>query len=215
MPNQEEIEKMKQEALVEMLKTNQEIRAERKKKIIRIGIVIVIVVAVIKIFFGTIELYNVLGYPPSKARYYKLTVNGEQVGTSHTVRHKIPIIPFLVNFNSYCLGNSDIVGDERGHNFFADGSDKYVIDISSYSCYINETQVECKNNEQDMKKNKDTRYTKMIITRTSNPYETVYSGKYINDIFPYIQKKGVYHVEITANHFFNEDTVYFYFRQKN
>lgn len=213
IPNQEDIEKIKQEALIELLKTNQEIRKERKKRIFKISIVVVLVTAVMKIFFGTIELYNILGYPPSKVRYYKLTVNGEQIETSQNVRHKIPIIPFLINFNSYCLGNSDIVGDERGHNFIADGSEKYIIDISSYSCYFHKTQVECKNNEQEMKKNKDTRYTKMIITRTSNPYKILYSGNYVNDISPYVKKKGIYHVEITANHFLNEDKVYFYFRQ--
>ncbi len=61
-------------------------------------------------------------------------------------------------------------------------------------------------------KNNDTKYTQVKITRTSNPYEVIYQGKYIDDITPYVVKKGNYHVAITAKHGLTESEVYFYFK---
>ena len=64
-----------------------------------------------------------------------------------------------------------------------------------------------------MKEKKDTKYTNLTITRTSNPYEEVYSGKFINDITPYIKERGVYCIEITAKYSLIETKVYFYFKR--
>ena len=61
-------------------------------------------------------------------------------------------------------------------------------------------------------KNNDTKYTQVKITRTSNTYEVIYKGKYIDDITPYVVKKGNYHVAITAKHGLTESEVYFYFK---
>ncbi|MBQ8681287.1 MAG: hypothetical protein IJ509_00020 [Bacilli bacterium] len=106
---------------------------------------------IVKIFFGTIELYNIFGASPSRARYYNVTVNNKQVSVSYISTKKIPIIPFLVNFNSVYLGNSNIVGDDSVY-FYSDGSDKYIIDINSYNCYYKDIQTECKTNKQEIKK---------------------------------------------------------------
>lgn len=98
--NEEELKKQQKKLLVEMNKLDNEIRKSRKKKIIIITSIILIIITVIKIFFGTIQLYNVFGASPSKARYYNVTVNNKQVAVSYISTKKIPIIPFLVNFNS-------------------------------------------------------------------------------------------------------------------
>ena len=164
----------------------------------------------IKIFFGTIELYNVFGASPSKARYYNVTVNNKQIAVSYISTKKIPIIPFLINFNSVYMGNSYIKGDDTGNFFYNDGSDKYIIDINSYSCYYKNIQIECTNNEQNMKQNTDTKYTNLSITRTTNPYKKIYTGKYIDDITSYITEKGNYHIEITAKYGLMETKIYFY-----
>lgn len=50
--------------------------------------------------------------------------------------------------------------------------------------------MECTNNEQNMKQNSDTKYTNLSITRTTNPYKKIYTGKYIDDITSYITEKG-------------------------
>lgn len=193
-----------------MNKLDNEIRKSRKKKIIIITSIILIIITVIKIFFGTIQLYNVFGASPSKARYYNVTVNNKQVAVSYISTKKIPIIPFLVNFNSVYMGNSYIKGDDTGNFFYNDGSDKYIIDINSYSCYYENIQMECTNNEQNMKQNSDTKYTNLSITRTTNPYKKIYTGKYIDDITSYITEKGNYHIEITAKYGLIETKIYFY-----
>jgi hypothetical protein len=53
--------------------------------------------------------------------------------------------------------------------------------------------------------------TKLTITRTTNPYEIIYDGEFINDIAPYITLKGVYCIEITTKYGFNESVIHFYF----
>ena len=208
--NEEELKKQQKKLLVEMNKLDNEIRKSRKKKIIIITSIILIIITVIKIFFGTIQLYNVFGASPSKARYYNVTVNNKQIAVSYISTKKIPIIPFLVNFNSVYMGNSYIKGDDTGNFFYNDGSDKYIIDINSYSCYYENIQMECTNNEQNMKQNSDTKYTNLSITRTTNPYKKIYTGKYIDDITSYITEKGNYHIEITAKYGLIETKIYFY-----
>ena len=208
--SEEELKKQQKELLIEMNKLDNEMRKARKKKIIIITLIILIIITVIKIFFGTIQLYNVFGASPSKARYYNVTVNNKQVAVSYISTQKIPIIPFLVNFNSVYMGNSYIKGDDTGKFFYNDGSDKYIIDINSYSCYYENFQTECTNNEQNMKQNTDTKYTNLSITRTTNPYKKIYTGEYIDNVTSYIREKGQYHIEITAKHGLIETKIYFY-----
>jgi hypothetical protein len=208
--SEEELKKQQKELLIEMNKLDNEMRKARKKKIIVITLIILIIITVIKIFFGTIQLYNVFGAPPSKARYYNVTVNNKQVAVSYISTKKIPIIPFLVNFNSVYMGNSYIKGDDTGKFFYNDGSDKYIIDINSYSCYYENFQTECTNNEQNMKQNTDTKYTNLSITRTTNPYKKIYTGEYIDNVTSYIREKGQYHIEITAKHGLIETKIHFY-----
>lgn len=208
--SEEELKKQQKELLIEMNKLDNEIRKARKKKIIVITLIILTIFTVIKIFFGTIQLYNVFGAPPSKARYYNVTVNNKQVAVSYISTIKIPIIPFLVNFNSVYMGNSYIKGDDTGNFFYNDGSDKYIIDINSYSCYYENFQIECTNNEQNMKQNTDTKYTNLSITRTTNPYKKIYTGEYIDNVTSYIREKGQYCIEITAKHGLTETKIYFY-----
>ena len=211
MPDDEELKKQQTELLIEMNKLDNEMRKSRKRKFIIILSIILIIVVVIKVFFGTIELYNIFGAIPSKARYYKITVNDKQVAASYTSIHKIPIIPFLVNFNSVYLGNSYIEGNDTGSHFYSDGSDKYIIDISSYNCYYNDIQTECKNDQQKMKRNNDEKYPSLIITRITNPHEVVYEGKYVDDIAPYITTRGQYNIKIIAKYGLTTDEVYFSF----
>lgn len=212
--DKEEIEKLKKVTLGEIDSLDSEIKKRRKKNWVKICLIIVIVFGIIKLLFGMIELYNIFGYPAGKARFYMVTVNGEANTVSYNLRHKIPVIPFLVNFNSYYLGNSNIVGDNDDIDFYEDGSSQYLIGISSYSCYVDNHQVECNKSSQVMKENEDTRYTNLRIVRTSNPYEEVYNGKFIKDITPYVREKGFYYVGITAKYSLVETEVYFYFRNK-
>ena len=204
------IEQQRKEAFVEYVRTTNELKRERKKKQLIIVIIIVLVIVIIKIFFGTIELYNIFGASPSKARYYNVTVNNKQVAVSYISTHKIPIIPFLVNFNSVYLGSSLVDGNDDG-SYYADDSKEYIIDVNSYSCYYQDIQTECKDNQQELKKNNDEEYSLLTITRITNPHEVVYQGNMTEDIAPFITKKGQYHVEITAKHGLVETKMYFNF----
>ena len=186
-------------AIKELHQTEIELKKERKKKRIKTIIILFVFILIIKIFFGTLEIKNLFGYNPSKARYYKVTINNKQIPISYTAKHKLTIIPYLINFNTYYYGNNYIEGNSDGIYKV----DKDInIDINSFKCYTNDGkyQIECTKNTLFMKPNNDTKYTKLTITRTSNPYGVIYDGKYINDISSYITKKGSYHIEITAEY---------------
>lgn len=205
-------EELQKEILQDYMKSSKKSHKKTKKKLIIISLIVIAIIVVIKVFWGTVELYNVLGYPPSNSRYYKVTVNNKQVEISANIRQKIPLIPYLINFNSYYIANSDISNDDTGPFFYANDSKNYYININSYKCYYNNTQVECKNNEQTMEKADDEKYEKMVITRTSKPYEVVYDGEFIEDIAPYVLKKGSYCVEIYSRiGLFITTKIYFYF----
>ncbi len=211
MINNNEYEE-KQIALFEYQKLTKNLYREKRKKRLKVLLVIIIMGIMFKIFFGTLEFNNFFEYSSSKGRYYKITVNEKQIPASYSLRHKIPIIPFLINFNSYYIGSSDIEGYNNDNFFSFNTSEKYIIGIESFNCYYYDLMIECKNNNQKMKKNNDTRYTSLIITTATKPYERVYEGKFIEDITPYVEKKGKYHIEITAKYrFFNEAKIYFYF----
>lgn len=214
MTKKERMEMIKKEVRNEIYELNREIKIEKQlkglKKFLILSIIIAIIVA-IKVFLGTIEINNILGYPSGKTRFYKLTVNGEVITTDYTIKHTFPIIPYLININSYYMGSSNIKTDNDGTYYYENGWDNYIIDISSYSCYKDGYRVECRDENRDMKATNDTKYTKLIITRTNNPYEEVYNGPFINDITPYVVEKGVYNIEITAEYSFVETKVNFYF----
>lgn len=212
MIKKEEIEKAKTEVLKEMNEIEKEIKKTRRKKFLKFILFVVVIASLIKIFFGTIEINNFLYYPPNKVRFYKVTVNDTLISAEYYIRHKIPIIPYLVHFNSYYYGINYVEEYEHGPYFYDDGSKEYLIDIKSYSCYAGNYQIECSNYEPEiMKKNDDTKFTNMKITRTTKPYEEVYNGKFINNITPYIREKGTYTIEITAKFSLVETKVDFYF----
>jgi len=200
--------------MIEMNQLNKEIKVERTIKTFIVCSIIIILVAIIKVFFGTIEINNLFGYPPSQSRFYKLSINNEIITTGYTLKHTIPVIPHLVNLNSYLIGSSNIIEDKDGTYFYPNNSEKYIIDIKSYTCYKEGYRVECKDQNREMKETTDTKYTNLTITRTNNPYEEVYSGEFKNDITSYVQEKGVYCVEVTAQYSLVETKVYFYFVRK-
>lgn len=89
-----EEDKLRKEYFEDVSNLNTQIRKERGKKLYRIIVVLILVIGIIKILFGTIEIYNPFGYPASKTRFYKVTVNNEFVTVDYDLNQKIPIIPF-------------------------------------------------------------------------------------------------------------------------
>lgn len=211
--NSEEMKKKNKEILIEINKIDNEIKKQKKQKLFKLVIIILLIIIIIKLFFGTIEIYNIFGYPSNRTRFYKVTINNELNTVNYNLKHKIPIIPFLINFNSIYQGGNQIVKDLDDVYFYENNSEKYIIDISSYSCFYNNYQVDCRESTQKMIKNDDTKYTNLKIIRTSNPYEELYNGKFITDITPYVIEKGVYYVGITAKYSLVETEVFFYFKR--
>lgn len=134
MPSNEEIEKQKMKNLLEINKINREIKKGRKRKWFLIVLTVLILFSIVKLFFGTIEISNILGYPSSNARFYKVKVNGDAISVNYTLTHRIPVIPFILNFNSSYYGGSSITGDSDTE-YLSNDSNEYIIDIESYSCY--------------------------------------------------------------------------------
>lgn len=213
MPSEEELEKERLEILKEINIENKKIKFDKKIKLF-IGIILTsAIIFIIKMTIGTIEINNIFGYPKEKTRFYEVTINDTKTTISYELTHKLPLIPHLIYLNSHHLGGSYILEDEDSVNFYHDNSEKYLIDIKSYSCYKGNYQVECLYNDQEMKENNDTEYTNLEIVRTSNPYEKIYNGKFIKDITNFIEEKGVYYVGITAKYKNTETIIYFYFKR--
>lgn len=203
--------------VIEMNELNQELKKERKiKKIINwcIVLLVLLLIIIIKMFFGTIEINNILGYPSSRNRFYKLTINGEPITTDYNLKHKVPVIPYFININSYHIGSSIIKEDSDGTYFYQNNKEEYIIDIESFTCHKAGFRVECKDENRDLKETSDTKYTKLKITRTNNPYEVVYNGKYTSNITKYVKEKGIYCVEVTAEYSLIKTQIYFYFIRK-
>ena len=209
-----EEDRLRKEYFEDVTKLNSQIKKEFRKKLIIIISITVIVILVIKIFLGTIEIYNPFGYPASKARFYKVRINDELVTVDYDLNQRISIIPFLINFNNHYFGSSYIETDEDGTEYHPSNSNEYIIEIKSYTCYSLDYQVECMKDSQEMKENNDTKYTNLKITRTNKPYEVVYDGKYINDITKYVKEKGIYAVTITAEYSNIDTDVTFYFARR-
>ena len=105
-------------------------------------------------------------------------------------------------------------------------SDSYKLKINSYDCYSKvpsleenkniEYKISC-NTEQDYirKLTNDTKYT-MYIKHTYKGKETyLYEGSFIEEITPFIIKKGRYLIEITGTYKNVESKIYVSFDKNN
>lgn len=209
MPDEEEIERQKKEILIEMNKTNSEIRKEKKKRVFIIISIITISILLIKIIFGTIYIPNVFKYPFNKTRFYKVTLNEELISTEYYLTQRLPVLPYLIYLEREYFDSYIIKGDNDGVRYVGDHLDKFIVNIESYSCYFKNSQTKCKDINSNMKKNDDTNYKRLEIWRYSNPVEKMYDGEFINDITPYIKGKGRYTVVIYADYSFIETKISF------
>ena len=173
------------------------------------------VILVLRIIFGPVNIPNIFGYPSSSARYYKVLINEEHIPVNYNLKHTIPIIPFMVNINSFYLGNNYVVGSNNDSEYIY-YEEIMNIKISSHSCFSKKmnTQIECKYDSQITKENKDEKYTNLAITKIGKEYGSAYNGEFVNDIAPFIKEKGRYHIEITSKHGLVETKIYFYVDKK-
>ena len=116
--DEKSMEKHRNELMSEMSQLNREIVSSRRKKFAIVSIVLVLLIIFIKTVFGTIQIYNVFGYPRDRIRFYKLTVNDKAISVDYNLNHNIPIVPFLINFSSNYVGSNDIKGDNDGVYYY-------------------------------------------------------------------------------------------------
>lgn len=207
----EKLKKLQREAYNDLQEADRVLKKYKKKKIIVTLTIITLVVAFIKIFFGTIEIYNPFGYPSTSSKFYKVSVNNELTNSHYTVKHTIPLIPFLVHFDSYYMGNSDVRDDLENDKLNIKEPNKVIIGIEEYKCFSKDMhRIECKNIHQKMEKTNEEKIKSMVITKISNPHGEVYNGKYMKDISKYVKDKGIYHIQIVVGHSLTRTKVYFY-----
>lgn len=190
--SEEEKNQMRKEAIIGYIESYEDLKQSKRKKIIMTILIIVIIILLIKIFMGNIELTSRFSRFESEARYYRVTINNKQLIASYNAHKRVPIIPYLIYSNSYYTGYSSANSKEQITN-----NDKYILNIKSYSCYYNDEQIECESSRRDKRENNDEEYIKLQIGNY-NTRETIYEGKYINDITSYIKDKGEYILCITS-----------------
>ena len=170
-------------------------------KKIWIIIAVIGVIAIIKIFFGEINIsLNASFDNPT----YVVKISDKSVGLDIQTTKKNTIIPFLVNYVPYSL-----LFTEGGTYFEYSFGQPIVLDISAYNCYTDitgkETLIGCSSssNKHILKEISNAQYYKMSITGGSPVGMTntpVYNGEYLANITDLLKNKGKYQVVIYAKY---------------
>lgn len=200
-----------------------ELREERKHKIIYVSSIILFILIVIKITVGEIVIpLSTRLFPYKDNRLYEVYLNDLNVEVEVQDTKKITIIPYLIYLVQY--RGSVYQGDLEIYDDIVK-SDSYKLKINSYDCYSKVPSLEenkninykisCNTEQNYIKKlTSDTKYT-MYIKHTYKGKETyLYEGSFIEDITPYITKKGRYLIEITGSYKNIESKIYISFDKK-
>jgi len=193
----EEEELNKKEALKELNRLDIEIRKERKQKLIKIGLPIIVLFILFKIFIGEINLNLPIYY---NHRLYEVTLNDEFIDVCVDEYRNIPIIPFLINnnYHDFHCFHQHGVGIEREFN----KGDKIHITFDSFECLTEDgfkTSCWPYKSHNIKKETNDAKYS-LIINRNYRGTTVIYDGDVVNDITDYFSEKGTYTINIIAKH---------------
>lgn len=215
---------MRKKAANKYFKSVLELKEERKHKFIYILTVILFILIVIKITIGEIVIpLTTRMFPYKDNRLYEVYLNNKNVEVEVQDTKKITIIPYFLYIGQYrgsfYQGTLGIYDD-------IEESDSYKLKINSYDCYSKvpsleenkniEYKISCNTEQNYIRKlTNDTKYT-MYIKHTYKGKETyLYEGTLIEDITPFIIKKGRYLIEITGTYKNVESKIYVSFDKKN
>lgn len=204
--SEEELENQKKEALRELVNINNEMRKERKKKIIIISCAIIFAFILFKIIIGQIDINSPNVINQHKNRLYQVSLNGEKITVGVEEVESKTIVPFMVYLKHY-----------SSHSFFGKDSlnyslgDKLTIDIKSFECYTkDEFQLSCvSDNGNLIKKEKNDLDYHLNIKKATKGEKVFYDGKFVENIGDYLNEPGIYHVSIVANYSHVKSTIYF------
>jgi hypothetical protein len=191
-------EQERKKLLDEMIKTDVELKKEKKKKFIKLIIFSLSIFSLFKIFIGEINLYLPIYY---NHRLYDVTLNEKLISVCVDEYRKTPIIPFMINNNYtelYCF-HQDAEGMTT--RVFYKG-DKIHITINSFECFnsINNAKTSCYlNKNQRKEETKDTKYS-LLIQRAGGAEKVIYDGDFVNNITDYFSEEGVYSVSMIAKY---------------
>lgn len=193
------LEEAKKEALSDYKKSVDEVKRLRKKKWIKIILICSIALILFKVFLGTIEITNPFTY--TNSRFYEVKLNGTSLTVGSTDHHRIPLVPWLIYFNTYYT--TVYYGEIDPYEIGTDEK-KQILTINSYRCYSKNStsQLKCSSTGEHLlkKENKDTTYTNLYIRKNGRPEKVQYDGPFMEDITPYLQEKGYYYINITARY---------------
>ena len=166
-------------------------------KVIKIILIVFAVLISFKLITGGIKVVNPFGfYPSSKNRFFLVKVNNQITMADSYVYTDVPIIPFVFYLRNK-LEYSSMYSDEYDHTYvLVKNKEKVKIDIKTYECYYQGVRNRCSVYDKTVNKEKKFKINKMRVSRMTNPYETLYEGKYIKDITKYIDIDGAYEVTI-------------------
>lgn len=187
---------------------------ESKKSKKKVIFIILIGIILFKVIIGTIELNSPFEY--SKNRLYEITINDKPVTYTATDHHRVFIIPYFLYWNSYHL-NTYYGIDYDAVYYINPEESEYILNVESYSCYSKnkERQIECQVEDNFYeRKNHDTVYTNLYIRKNGKPEKEMYDGKFIKNITPYINEKGIYYVRVDAEYENVSSKLEFFLKQK-
>ena len=215
---------MRKKAANKYFKAVQELKEERKHKFIYILTIILFILIVIKITVGEIVIpLSTKMFPYKDNRLYEVYLNDLTVQVEVEDKKKITIISYFLSIDQY---RNSVYQGGLGIYDDIENSDTYKLKINSYDCYSKVPSLEenkninykisCNTEQNYIRKlTSDTKYT-MYIKHTYKGKETyLYEGTLIEDITPYIIKKGRYLIEITGKYKNVESKVYVSFDKNN
>ena len=148
---------------------------------------------------------------------YKIKINDSPIAYGVLAKHKIPIVPFFVDLNTYHRDTYYGPNTDSIYNIPDLNKEKYILKIETYACYSKnkERQIGCQNDDNfhEVKTN-DTTYKKIYIRRNGRPEKVKYDGKFINEITPYLQEKGLYYIWVDAEYKNVKSKIEFFVEQK-
>ncbi len=195
---------IRNEILRDMLNNNDDIKRERKRKLLKIFLSLICILG-FRLFVGKILIPNVFGFPSGYNRYFLIEFNDKPLSIEYKITNELPIIPFIVYLKSSTESMSKL-SPENVENFYYTIEKDIKMNIKSFECYNNKSRIRCEYYDKTNLKEKKLRLSNMKITHTSNPYKLVYEGEYNSNIGKYLKYNGSYTINITSKYGLN--TVY-------
>lgn len=194
-------QEIRNEILRDMLNNNDDIKRERKRKLLKIFLSLICILG-FRLLVGKILIPNIFGFPSGYNRYFLIEFNDKPLSIEYKITNELPIIPFIVYLKSSTESMSKL-SPENVENFYYTVEQDIKMNIKSFECYNNKSRIRCEYYDKTNLKEKKLRLSTMKITHTSNPYKLVYEGEYNSNIGKYLKYNGSYTINITGKYGLN------------